>query len=82
MNEAAVKKIGYQNPIGKPLSWGERQGKIIGVLEDFHFASLHQAIEPLVIRLSENQNWGTILVRTQAGKTKEALTGLERLCKN
>jgi putative ABC transport system permease protein len=81
LNEAAVAKIGYQDPVGQPLSWGDHQGKIIGVLEDFHFTSLHEAIEPLVIRLSENQNWGTILVRTEAGKTKRALAGLEKLCK-
>lgn len=81
LNETAVTKIGYQDPVGEPLSWGDQQGKIIGVLEDFHFTSLHEAIEPLVIRLSENQNWGTILVRTRAGKIKEVLAGLEKLCK-
>ena len=81
LNETAVKKIGYQNPIGQPLSWGDQHGKIIGVLKDFHFSSLHETIEPLVIRFSENQNWGTILVRTEAGKTKPALAELEKVCK-
>ena len=81
LNEAAVTKMGYRHPIGQLISWADQQGKIIGVLEDFHFASLHEAIEPLVIRLSENQKWGTILVRTQVGKTKVALAGLEKLCK-
>jgi len=81
LNEAAVTKMGYRHPIGQLISWADQQGKIIGVLEDFHFASLHEAIEPLVIRLSENQKWGTILVRTQVGKTKVALAGLEKLCR-
>jgi len=81
VNETAVKKIGYQNAIGQPLSWGDQHGKIIGVLKDFHFSSLHEAIEPLIIRFSENQNWGTILVRTQAGKTKQALAALAKVCK-
>ncbi|MBC7922622.1 MAG: ABC transporter permease [Ferruginibacter sp.] len=79
LNETALKKIGYQNPIGQPLSWGNRPGKIIGILEDFHFNSMHQAIEPLVIRLDESQPWGSVLVRTEAGKTKEALANLEKV---
>ena len=81
LNEAAVKKISYQNPVGKPLWWGNRQGKIIGVLKDFHFNSMHTTIEPLVIRLADNQKWGTILIRIEAGKTKEVIAGLEKLCK-
>lgn len=80
LNEAAVKKIGYKDPIGQMLSWRGRQGPVIGVLKDFHFNSIHQAIDPLVIRLDENWSWGTILIRTKAGKTKEALAGLEKLC--
>ncbi|MBC3785133.1 ABC transporter permease [Spirosoma utsteinense] len=81
INETALAKIGYKNPIGKPLSWGQRQGTIIGVLKDFHFTSMHQAIEPLIVRLDNKRQWGTILVRTEAGKTSEALAGLETLCR-
>ncbi len=81
INETAMAKMGYKNPIGQPLTWGQRQGTIVGVLQDFHFSSMHQAIEPLVIRLDEKRSWGTILVRTEAGKTQEALTRLEGVCK-
>ncbi len=76
LNETAARKIGYRQPVGKPLSWGNDKGKIIGVLEDFHFNSLREAIEPLVIRLDKQPKWGTILVRTHKGQTKEALASL------
>jgi putative ABC transport system permease protein len=82
LNETAVNSIGLQHPIGATMSWGNRQGKVIGVLKDFHFNSLHQTIDPLIVRLDENWGWGTILVRIEAGKTREALTALERLCKD
>lgn len=82
LNETAVQRIGWKEPVGQVMSWGGRKGRVIGVIRDFHFASLHQAIEPLIIRLDENWNWGTILVRTRAGRTKDAITGLEKLCKN
>ncbi|MFD2933666.1 ABC transporter permease [Spirosoma flavum] len=91
VNETALAKIGYKNrnhtnglagsPIGQPLIWGKKQGVIIGVLKDFHFNSMHQTIEPLIMRLDEKRQWGTILVRIEAGKTKEALTSLENVCK-
>ncbi|MEO6542110.1 MAG: FtsX-like permease family protein, partial [Ferruginibacter sp.] len=81
LNETAINKIGYKEPIGKTITWGSHEGKIIGVLKDFHFNSMHQTIEPLIVRLDENWNWGTILVRTKAGKTKAAIAGLEKICK-
>lgn len=82
LNETAVAKIGYKDPVGQPVSWGNRHGKVIGVVKDFHFNSMHAAIDPLIIRLDEDWTWGTIMVRTQAGKTKEVLTGLEKLCRS
>jgi putative ABC transport system permease protein len=79
LNETAVKKMGFQNPVGQTVSWGNHQGKVIGVMKDFHFNSMHQAIEPLIIRLDENWSWGTILVRTKAGATKDAIAGLKSI---
>ena len=81
LNETAVNKIGLVEPVGKKLIWGKHEGKIIGVIKDFHFNSMHSAIEPLIIRLDEHWPWGTILVRIQAGKTKEALDALEKIYK-
>jgi len=81
LNEAAVKRIGYADPIGRPLAmWGQK-GKIIGVVRDFHFSSLHDQIKPLVLRYGEKDNGGYALVRTMPGKTKGALLSLETLDK-
>ncbi len=81
INESALKIIGYKNPIGKPLTFWQKPGTIIGVLKDFHFNSLHEPIRPIVLRLGENIEWGQALVKTQPGKTKEALASLEKVCK-
>jgi hypothetical protein len=81
LNETAVKRIGLTNPVGKPITWGRHPGKIIGVMKDFHFNSLHETIEPLIMRLDENWTWGTILVRIKAGKTKQAIAALQKICK-
>ncbi|WP_428654457.1 ABC transporter permease [Runella sp.] len=81
INEAALKRIGYKNPIDQPLTMWGKKGKIIGVLKDFHFQSLHSAIIPMIARLDENIDYGSILIRTHAGKTKESLASLEKISK-
>lgn len=81
LNETAVDRIGLQHPLGATLFWGGRRGRVIGVLKDFHFNSLHKTIDPLIVRLDENWGWGTILVRIQTTRTPVALAGLQRLCK-
>jgi ABC-type antimicrobial peptide transport system permease subunit len=79
INETALKKIGYKDPIGKPLTFWGTKGTIVGVVKDFHFNSLHVSIEPLVIRLINGASWGAALIRTEPGKTQAALEGLEKL---
>jgi putative ABC transport system permease protein len=81
LNEAALKKMSYKEPIGKPLTFWQHKGTILAIVKDFHFASLHQPIQPLILRLKEDEGWGSALVRTEPGKTKEALAGLASLCK-
>ena len=80
LNESALKIIGYKDPIGKPLTFWQKKGTIVGVMKDFHFNSLHTPINPLVLRLGEKIEWGQALVRTQPGKTKEALASLGKIC--
>lgn len=51
VNETAVKKYGWTDPIGKSVVYGsgnwEREGVVIGVVKDFHTGSLRDAISPL-----------------------------------
>lgn len=81
VNETALKLFNYKDPIGMPLTFWQKKGTIVGVMKDFHFNSLHNAINPLVLRLGENIGSGWALIRTEPGKTKEALASLEKLCK-
>ncbi len=52
LNETAVKQLAWDNPIGKRFgrpSERNEKGQVIGVVKDFHFRSLHETIEPLVM---------------------------------
>jgi putative ABC transport system permease protein len=78
INETAWKATGYKDPIGMPLSlWGIK-GHIIGVIKDFHFNTLYVPINPMVLRFKKTPA-GYLVIRTEAGKMTEALTGLEAL---
>jgi putative ABC transport system permease protein len=79
INEAALAVIGYKNPIGQPLTFWGKKGKIIGVLKDFHFNSLHEEIKPLVIRFGEQEGFGNAVIRTKPGQTKQALASLQKV---
>ena len=53
INEAAAKLYGYQHPadaVGRKFDQWGRKGTIIGVVKNFNFRSLHQAVEPLTLR--------------------------------
>ena len=83
VNEAAARKIGYRDPVGKELTmWGDK-GTIIGLMKDFHHNSLKVPIEPLILRLfkgswvKENGYWGNVIIRTEQGKTKQAIASME-----
>jgi putative ABC transport system permease protein len=80
INETAAKRIGYKDPVGQPLTFWGRPGKIIGVIKDFHFNSLHTPITPMIIRLAE-ANYGSVLIKTGQGQTKAALENIESLYK-
>jgi ABC-type antimicrobial peptide transport system permease subunit len=63
--------------------WGDK-GTIIGVMKDFHHNSLRVPIEPLILRLfkkSWKTYWGNVIIRTEKGKTKEAIASMEKIYK-
>ncbi len=49
INQAAARKLGYDDPLGREVILWKRSCRIIGVVKDYHFRSLHREIEPLVL---------------------------------
>ena len=70
VNEALVKKLGIEDPIGKTIKEVRkirprtisRSKTIIGVVGDFHFRSLHQKIGPVIMTLFTTDH-SSLLVR-------------------
>jgi putative ABC transport system permease protein len=83
INAAAARIMGLNDPhaaIGKNFMYGNTTGKIIGVVNDFHFESMHQRILPIVFILppavSTNNQYGNISVKI-SGNTAAALGRIE-----
>ncbi len=58
VNETASRLFQSENIIGETIvnSWLPKKGEVSGIVKDFHYASLHNQVEPLVIEISDNSN--------------------------
>jgi putative ABC transport system permease protein len=86
LNEAAVKALGWkstEDAVGKPFLYGGINGRVIGIMQDFHFESMHQKILPLVLILpAPNQAfYSNISVKIAGNNLKAALGHLEETWK-
>ncbi|MFC1565318.1 FtsX-like permease family protein, partial [candidate division KSB1 bacterium] len=79
INEAALKLTGLEDPIGKMFSIWTREGKIIGVVKDFHSQSLHNEISPVVITLGANWPWQNIFIKLDQDDISESLSYLKEV---
>lgn len=79
VNERVVKLLGYSSPedaIGANFKQWGREGKIIGVVKDFHFSSLQNEIEPLTMRLEKNAT-NLIAVKISSENIQQTLSSIE-----
>jgi putative ABC transport system permease protein len=77
VNQALVRSMGWtvDNAIGRKLSSDEWQDEVIGVVSDFHMLSLHNVIEPIVIRHSFPDDW--MLIRANFANVSETLADIQ-----
>jgi len=74
INEALANELGWDDPIGKYI---DRNGKqeVIGVVKDFHFATLHKKIEPLIFTMRPRKS--VIVSKIKGNNIKETLEFME-----
>jgi putative ABC transport system permease protein len=84
MNKLAVKALGLTDPIGaKGRSYLGKYGEIVGITDNFHFASLHNLIEPLVMEYNMESSYrnlmiGNMLVRLAPGNSVANIESLRK----
>lgn len=76
INEAAAKAMMLDDPIGAELVvWG-KQGKVAGMVKDYHHRSLDQSIEPLVVIYIPEETWSAY-ISLNTDNTTEALNNIQ-----
>ena len=83
LNETAVRKLGWSNEeaVGKRFKnvyTDSSYREVVGVLKDYHFASLKTPIEPLIVSCRDRGWAGTIAVKIDAGNAREAIAAMEK----
>ena len=80
LNETAVRATGITNPISKRFKLHDINGTIIGVVKDFHFASLKQKIEPAIFAYRPGNDW-LMSVRTTGKDAPKAIAAVSKIWK-
>jgi putative ABC transport system permease protein len=85
INETAVKELGFGTPekaIGQPMNWNEwspadslhpvKKGKVIGVVQDFHYKSLHEKLNTAVIHIYPQESF-KVAVKLKSSDARNAI---------
>jgi putative ABC transport system permease protein len=83
LNEAAVKALGYEDPINKefvyPVHGGApKRGRIIGVMSDFNMLALYQGIEPLNLALDPSESQRYLSVKIRESNIQETIASIKK----
>ncbi len=81
INETAMNQIGWDKAVAKSLRELDGQGnenRIIGVIKDYHFESLHNVILPLVLEYNPD-HFSNLAIRIQGGQVRNVIEYLEAM---
>jgi len=81
LNEAAVKAMHLKNPVGKNITLFGNKRQVIGIVKDFHFESLHEAVKPAYFSLQPpaKNPWYKIMVRIKADHQQQTIAAIQDL---
>jgi putative ABC transport system permease protein len=80
LNETAVKKIGWKSPdeaIGQIIDYGNRKASVIGVVQDFHYESLHNPISPIIMYYDPS-SFDLVSIRTVPDNVEKTISLIEK----
>ncbi len=81
INEIAVKKIGWKSPedaIGRVIEYSGKRGSVIGVVNDFHYESLHKPVNPILMSYDPS-SFNLVAIRLRSGKITGSIAFIEKI---
>ncbi|CAG5069671.1 hypothetical protein DYBT9623_02407 [Dyadobacter sp. CECT 9623] len=81
VNEAFVKEAGWTDPIGKEVNfeWKKQKLHVIGVIRDYHYASLKDTIKPLLLTQDPSYALGAIYAKLDSKDIPATMKAIENL---
>jgi putative ABC transport system permease protein len=76
INEATARELGWDDPVGRQITAASQERRVVGVVKDFHFASVRHRVEPLVMLYNPNGG-STMSIRLAASDVRPALAQIE-----
>lgn len=80
INEVAAELMGFDDPIGKKLSFWGINGRIVGVVKNFHMRNMHEPISPLILTCIDLRGAHLALVRLEEN-SNEVISQIEQVTK-
>ncbi|MFO8067488.1 MAG: FtsX-like permease family protein, partial [Bacteroidales bacterium] len=76
LNERAVDMLGLENPVGKRIYHNQSEGRVIGVMKDYHVENLREKIAP-VVHSKRNNRLNYVLVKVSADEIQKTLNTIK-----
>jgi len=79
VNQSAVEKIGWgspENAIGQFMEYGGKKGRIVGVVGDFHYETLHNPVSPIIM-YNDPSSYNRISIRVIPSNLKNTIAFIE-----
>jgi putative ABC transport system permease protein len=83
VNESFVKEAGWKNPLGQVVDfyYNNKKYNVIGVVKDYHFASLAQKIGPQLFSMNPRYPYGEVFVKLKTGSVADQLGFIQKTFK-
>lgn len=79
VNEAFLREVGWTEAVGQEVNfeWKNKKMTVVGVIKDYHFASLKEKIAPLVLTQDPGYRLQTLFLKLEPGNSVETLKSIE-----
>jgi putative ABC transport system permease protein len=84
INREAAQRMGLESPVGGQFSLYNKSGRIIGIMEDTHFSTLHYKTEPMVYHIMNDINrsaylYGSIFIKIKGTDISESISVINEI---
>lgn len=71
VNEALVKKMGWVDPVGQPISFHGITFTVIGVAYNFYYEDFDKPLDPAILHIESEETFNFFVVKSKKGSSDE-----------